>query len=368
MKYKMLLLTAILVGCVYLTGCGAAGNPDQGPPPIEDNQDREQKDVKDAFVWEWQYGAPKDHGLNGDVLESLHATYDTTQILASVIFKNGHIVDEYYKDSYDKTSLFSLHSCSKSVTGALIGIAIDKGYIEGVDVPISKYFPQIAESDDNLLKQVTIWHLLTHTSGFDSSDTEYWRKWRSSDNWVEFVLKRPITSTPGTVFNYSTGNTHLLAAILQKATGKTAYDFGKEYLFDLVGMDSVQCTMDAQGISDGGNGFSMTVYDMVKFGLLYYNEGLWGDRQIIPKQWVEQSTSLQFKRSSGSAHYGYQWWVRTFGKELYDAFFAQGHGGQYIFVIPELELIIAFTSNHTGSSNMYWQFVNDIVAASEQTR
>lgn len=149
-----------------------------------------------------------------------------------------------------------------------------------------------------------------------------------------------------------------------KSNGKTAYEFGKEFLFDLIGMDSVQCNMDSQGISDGGNGFSMTVYDMVKFGLLYYNGGFWGEQQIISREWVEESTRLQFKRSSGTADYGYQWWVRTFGEEQYDAFFAQGHGGQYIFVIPELELIIAFTSNHTGSSDMYWQFVNDIVAAS----
>ncbi len=362
MKYKILLLVAVLTGCLYLTGCREDVELDK-EPPIEENQSTERKDT---FVWKWQYGSPEDHGLNGDTVKSLHARYDTTQIRASVIFKDGHIVDEYYKDSYDETSVFRLHSCSKSVTSALIGIAIDKGYIESVDVPISEYFPQILESDDTLLKQITIRHLLTNTSGFASSDAEYWGEWRRSDNWVDFVLNRPITSTPGTAFSYSTGNTHLLAAILQKATGKTADEFGQEHLFDLVGMDSVECTMDAQGISDGGNGFYMTIYDMVKFGLLYYNEGLWGDQQIIAKEWVEESTSLQFKRSAGSADYGYQWWVRTFGEEQYDAFFAQGHGGQYIFVIPELELIVAFTSNHTGSSSMYWQFINDIIAASDR--
>ncbi|BAE82138.1 serine hydrolase domain-containing protein [Desulfitobacterium hafniense] len=363
MKSKILLLMAMLIGSVYLTGCGRIAEPEQGT--VMEEREQQNPEQRDVLVWEWQYGAPEDHGLNGDTLESLHATYDTTQILASVIFKDGHIVDEYYKDGYDKASLFLLHSCSKSVTSALIGIAIDKGYIESVDVPIAEYFPQILESDDNRLKQITLGHLLTNTSGFDSSDTEYWREWRNSENWVDFVLNRPLTSTPGTVFSYSTGNTHLLAAILQKATGKTAYEFGKEFLFDLIGMDSVQCNMDSQGISDGGNGFSMTVYDMVKFGLLYYHGGLWGEQQIISREWVEESTRLQFKRSSGTADYGYQWWVRTFGEEQYDTFFAQGHGGQYIFVIPELELIIAFTSNHTGSSDMYWQFVNDIVAASD---
>ena len=128
-------------------------------------------------------------------------------------------------------------------------------------------------------------------------------------------------------------------------------------------MESVTCDTDPQGISDGGNGFHMSIYDMIRFGILYLNGGVWQGQQIVPAQWVEDSTSLQFERSTGSADYGYQWWVRTFGDEAYPAYFAQGHAGQYIFVVPALELVIAYTSNHTGSSSMYWQFVNDIVAA-----
>ena len=155
----------------------------------------------------------------------------------------------------------------------------------------------------------------------------------------------------------------MLAAILQQATGKTAYEYGKEVLFDPLDMDSVQCSSDAQGISDGGNGFSMNIYDMAKFGQLYLNGGAWEGEQIVPAQWVTDSTSLQFDRSTGSADYGYQWWVRTFGEQQYPAYFAQGHGGQFIFVVPQLELVAVFTSNHTGSSSMYWQFVEDIVAA-----
>ena len=119
----------------------------------------------------------------------------------------------------------------------------------------------------------------------------------------------PVSYTHLTVFSYTTGGTHLLSAILQKATGKTAYDFGREYLFDPVGMDSVQCDTDAQGISDGGNGFYMDVYDMARFGQLYLNGGVWEGRQIILQEWVQDSTSLQFKRSTGTADYGYQWWV-----------------------------------------------------------
>ena len=171
-------------------------------------------------AWEWQYDLPENHGLDSNAPGRLHEALDPTQVLASVIVKDGYIVDEYYKEGCDENSVFLLHSCSKSVTSALIGIAIDRGYIESVDVPISEYFPQIAKSGSEYLKQVTIWHLLTHTSGISNADTDVWEDWRSSENWVDYVLERPVTSEPGTVFSYTTGGTHLLSAILQKATGR----------------------------------------------------------------------------------------------------------------------------------------------------
>ena len=134
-------------------------------------------------------------------------------------------------------------------------------------------------------------------------------------------------------------------------------------LFEPLDMDSVECTTDPQGISDGGNGFAMNVYDMAKIGELFLNNGVWKGEQIISEEWVRQSTTLQFDRSSGSADYGYQWWVRTFGNQNYDAYFAQGHWGQYIFVVPDLELVVVFTSHYEGDTSIYWQLMNDIVNA-----
>lgn len=280
-----------------------------------------------------------------------------------VIVRNENIVDEYYKEGYDQNSIFDLHSVSKSITSALMGIAIDQGYIESVNVPISNYFPQILETGSEYQRQITIWHLLTHTSGINASDTYNWDAWRNSDNLVDYVLDRDVTSRPGTVFNYFTGNSHLLAAIIEQATGQSLYEFAKENLFDPLGMDSANVSTDPQGIGDGGNGFTMNVYDMAKFGLLYLNNGAWDGEQIISEQWINDSTTVQFTRSSGSANYGYQWWVRTFGNNNYDAYFAQGYFGQYIFVVPDLELIVVFTSHHDGSSSMYWEFVTNIVNA-----
>ncbi len=314
-------------------------------------------------AWVWQHDSLENHNINASAIQNVHNTIDSYPINAEVIVKDGVIVDEYYKDGYDQNSVFTLQSTSKSVTSALIGIAIDKGYIESVNVPISTYFPQILDSGSEYKSQITIWNLLIHTTGLDVSDTANWDEWLASDNWVDYVLERPATSRPGTVFSYFTGNTHLLSAILQQATGMTALDFGKQYLFGPLDMDSVECTTDPQGISDGGNGFAMNIYDMAKLGELYLNKGVWNGEQIISSQWIEDSTTLQFDRSSGSADYGYQWWVRTFGDNAYPAFFAQGHYGQYIFVVPDLDLVVAITSHYEGSTSIYWQIMNNIVNA-----
>lgn len=337
---------------------GAVSKPEQ-PPELEHLPEPK-------LEWEWQKDMPDSQGLDGGALPDIHAVYDGFPLLSAVIVKNGRIVDEYYKEGYDETSLFQINSASKSITGALIGLALDQGYIDSLDSPISEYFPQVLEPGMEAWQNITIWNLLTNTSGVHTTDDAQWNDWRQSEHWVDYIFDLPILSKPGAAFRYSTGNTHLLCAILQKATGMTAYEFGKKNLFDPIGMDSAQCGSDPQGITDGGNGFQMNVYDMAKFGQLYLNQGVWEGRQIIPSAWVEESTRVQFNRSSGSADYGYQWWVRTFGAHGYDAYFAQGFAGQFIFVVPQLELVVVFTSEYTGSSSIYWQLVGDIVAACEE--
>lgn len=323
----------------------------------------EVEEPKEDIPWEWQHDTLANHNIDSSVIESVHQTLDQYPINAEVIVRNGVIVDEYYKDGYNQNSIFTLQSTSKSVTSAIFGIAMEQGYIESVDTPISTYFPQILNDGSEYKSQITVRNLLTHTTGLDSSDTTNWNDWRVSSNWVDYVLNRPAVARPGTTFNYFTGNTHLLSAIIQQVTGKTTYEFGKENLFDKLDMDSVECSTDSQGISDGGNGFAMNIYDMAKLGELYLNNGIWEGEQIIPAQWVQESTTVQFDRQSGSADYGYQWWVRTFGNNNYHAYFAQGHYGQYIFVVPEIELVVVMTSHYEGSTSIYWQLMNDIVNA-----
>ena len=366
----------LLVLVFSLSGCNSdaqAETPSPTPPAMEVSTQPEESEgtpkpettpePTPEPAWEWQFDRPENHGLSQAGVDALHTALDPTDVRAAVIVKNGVMVDEYYKSGFDETSVFTLQSCSKSFTSAIMGIAIDQGYIESVDEPISNYFPHLLDNPSPYAGEVTIWHLLTHTSGFYGTDNELWGDWRTSDNWVDYVLEQSIVTRPGSTFNYSTGNSHLLGVIVEMATGKSLYEYGKEVLFDPLGMESVECGLDPQGHCDGGNGFAMNVYDMAKFGQLFLQKGKWEGEQILSENWVEGSTSLQFKRSTGTADYGYQWWVRTFGDQQYPAFFAQGHFGQYIFVVPDLELVVVFTSYHNGSSSMYWQFVSDIVAA-----
>ena len=254
----------------------------------------EVKEPEEDTTWEWRHDTLENHNINSSVIESVHQTLDQYPINAEVIVRNGVIVDEYYKEGYDENSIFTLQSTSKSVTSAIFGIAMDKDYIDSVNTPISTYFPEILNYGSEYKNQITVWNLLTHTTGLDVSDTANWNEWLASSNWVNYVLERPAVSRPGTTFNYFTGNTHLLSAIIEKTTGKTTYEFGKENLFDKLDMDSVECSTDPQGISDGGNGFAMNIYDMAKLGQLYLNEGVWEGEQVISKQWIEDSTTVQF--------------------------------------------------------------------------
>jgi len=286
-----------------------------------------------------------------------------------VTVKDGYLIDEYYKEGYDENSVVRLHSCSKSFTGALMGIAIDQGLISGVEAKLSEFLPQIEDSGSDYQKQITLEHLLTHTSGIEwyewGGNSSSWRPFQEAENWVDYILGLRVAAEPGSYFAYSTGGSHLLAAALQKATGKSAYEFGQEYMFEPMGMDSVEWSVDPQGVTDGGNGIAMTARDAAKFGQLYLDGGRWRGQQIIPEAWVELSTITQNAGPGGrSGTYGYQWWLRSFGEENYEACYAMGYAGQFIIVVPELQLVTVITSRSTADTYAPWAYFTDYVLAS----
>lgn len=295
----------------------------------------------------WQLDRPENHNMNPDTFAQLHEALADSTVYAMVTAKDGVLIDEYYQDGHDKTSTFALRSCSKSFTSALVGIALEQGLIGSIDDPLSKYLPQMLELEDTDKQQITLRHLLTHTTGLEwyewGGGVSNWEEFRSAPNWVDYILGQSLVTKPGVQFNYGTGATHLMAAALEQAVGTDALQYGKENLFGPLGMDSVQWGTDPQGVIDGGNGISMTARDAARFGQLYLDGGVWNGEQLISTEWLEQSTSVQNAGPGGSTgEYGLSWWVRPFGD--YDTYYAFGAWGQYIFVVPELDLVTVIAS------------------------
>ncbi|MCL2110511.1 beta-lactamase family protein [Microgenomates group bacterium] len=346
--------TIIVLGVVgYWTAKERLASSEIEPAVIEEE--------KEDHSWQWD--TPENQGVDRAALERWHEAAKEVDIFSTVIVRNGVIVDEYYKEGYDENSVFRFASCTKSISGVLIGIAIDQGLISDVGAKLEEFMPQLSGPEQEDKREITVEHLLTHTSGIywnEWGGGDYFRQLSQSENWVEFVLGQRMAAESGTVFNYTTGGSHLLGAVIQAAVGMKASEFGKEYLFEPLGMESVVWREDPQGITDGGNGISMTARDAAKLGQLYLNGGKWKDKQIISEEWVRASTKRQAAGSAGTGEYGYSWWLKSFGG--YETYYAMGHGGQYILVIPELETVVVMTSR-VGDTYLPQYYFNDYIMA-----
>ncbi|MFW9903796.1 MAG: serine hydrolase domain-containing protein [Candidatus Thorarchaeota archaeon] len=298
---------------------------------------------------DWINSTPEAQCMNSTLLNQMvDYIYEQEFNLDSIIIvKNGYIVlEEYPSPRYHQTSHHILYSVTKSVTSALIGIAIDKGYIEDVNQTVVDYFPnRTIQNLDSRKQQVTIEHLLTMSAGFewvgpDLLSQEYsWGQAVFSGNPIEFILNLPMEYDPGTTWYYNGGCSHLLSAILTVTTGNSTLEFARENLFDPLGINSVYWPKDDQGIYYGGQNIGLKPRDMAKFGYLFLNNGTWDGKQIISKEWVATSTETRFVLNHNG--YGYQWWT-FFPHEIY---FAWGLFEQKIIIVPDYDLVIVFTAS-----------------------
>ena len=295
----------------------------------------------------WRTTTPEEQGMDSDMLAKMleliqEQNYDIHSV---TIIRNGYMVADATIYPYDPGSKHIIHSCTKSITSALIGIAIEQGYIESVKQPVLSFFPErtVANLDANK-EAMTLEHLLMMASGLECRDS-YLYSWRGlfemmqTDDWVQFMLDLPMAEPPGTRFEYCNGASFLLSAIIQEKTGMSAAAFAEEHLFDPLGISDVAWPANSQGITIGWGELRMRPHDMAKIGYLYLNNGQWNGEQIIPADWVTTSTHRQIA-ATFTPGYGYQWWVA--GDNIY---MALGLAGQYIIVAPELDLVVVFTSN-----------------------
>ncbi|HOQ46119.1 MAG TPA: serine hydrolase [Bryobacteraceae bacterium] len=289
-----------------------------------------------------------------DFREAVQAATKLPRIRSLLVSRRGDLILERYFHGARATTHANVKSVSKSVISALTGIAIARGLLPGVDAPIAPYFPELARPNvDPRKRKITIEDLLTMRSGLQSTSGPYYGAWVRSPNWVRYVLERPLIAAPGERVEYSTGNTHLLSAILTKVTGKSTWAFAQEALGKPLGITLAQWTRDPQGIYFGGNEMSMTPRQMIRFGELYANRGVAGGKQVVPASWIDASFIPRGRSSISEQLYGYGWWIGMMADT--PVYFAWGSGGQYIFVIPSLDLVVATTSTVGGGDGYHRQ-------------
>jgi CubicO group peptidase (beta-lactamase class C family) len=279
-------------------------------------------------------------------LDGAIATGEAMPRLHSLLVSHrGQLVLERYFNGRQPNDLDNVKSVSKSILSALIGLAIEQGSITALETTIGQYFPTNPAIELNLEKAtITIEQLLTMTAGLRTTSNGNYGRWVSSDHWVSAVLQQPLESAPGRVMQYSTGNTHLLSAILTKATGRSTLAFARETLAEPLGFELAVWPRDPQGVFFGGNDMELTPRQMLAFGELYLNEGRAGDKQIVPSAWIDASLQPWSKSPVGEGrYYGYGWWVCMLAG--YAAPHAWGHGGQFIVLVPALDLVIVTTSS-----------------------
>jgi CubicO group peptidase (beta-lactamase class C family) len=296
--------------------------------------------------------------LDGGAIDT--AARQLPRLHSVLVSQHGQLLFERYYNGRRVDQPANIKSASKSVISALIGIAIERKQIPDVRTPIVMYFPELARDSDARKRAITIEDLLTMRSGLEGTSNVNYGAWVTSRNWVQHALARPMFAEPSAVMEYSTGNSHVLSAILTKATGTSTWQFANEALFKPLGSPVPQWPRDPQGIYFGGNDMLMTPRQMVTFGELYLHAGRFNGRQIVPERWVAKSCEgrarefrprertgrripTDFVDPMRDRKYGYSWWVHELGG--HDTCFAWGYGGQYIFVLPDLDMVIVTTAS-----------------------
>lgn len=308
---------------------------------------------------DWRTSSPEDQGMDSQQLDKMLAAIkeQNLNLHSLLIIRNGYLVSENYFGSYQPDTRHQLYSVTKSFIATLIGIALDKGYLTGTDQRIVDFFPERTFARlDQQKSAMTLDDTLTMRTGLDwrEGDPAYRAMYMSSD-WVKAVLDEPMIAAPGSRFNYCSGCSHVLSAILKQATDMNPRDFAEQYLFKPLGITNVQWDTDAEGIPIGGWGLQITPRDMAKLGYLYLHHGQWDGQQIVSSAWVENATRTHTE-TDGEMGYGYQWWTYP----SLAAYTALGLGGQTVFVVPKLDLIIVTTAeldNHDPIFRLIEQYI-----------
>jgi len=322
---------------------------------------------------DWETASPEDVGLDAAVLckitqelaaqGSAAAHPDRRNVHAVLVVRHGKLVFEAYaagKDEnwgeplgvvpHDAATKHDVMSISKSVVSLLFGIALERKLIAGTDVPVMSFFPEYAELKTPKWDKILLRHLLTMAPGYDWNEDTPWmdpyntvRAMSEAADPYRYILGREVLYEPDARWQYNSGATALLGAVLKKATGKPLDQFAKEALFDPLHIEDFEWSGMINGEPAAFGGLRLRPRDTAKIGQLVLNGGTWQGQRVVPEDWVKQSTKPRFDTSWGGMRYGYQWWLGTspFGAgRTVDWIAAFGVGGQRIFIVPTLDLVV----------------------------
>jgi CubicO group peptidase (beta-lactamase class C family) len=327
----------------------------------------------------WKTSTPEQQGMDSAklIIADEFIQNRLPDAFSLLVVKNGYLVFEKYYSWGSPEKYAVVHSVTKSVTSALIGIALNKGYLNSVNQKLIEFFPEYITDDlDPRKKEISLRHLLTMSAGFRWNDRgPVLRFWYTSSNWAKFAIQLPQEKNPGDVFNYNSSTSHLLSIILSKSTKTSTLDFARQNLFEPLGIQSAYWHMsDPQGYYNGGFGLGLSARDLAKIGFLYLNNGYWDGQSIVSEYWVKESTDQQIQAFRhpiyGTFGYGYQWWVKKV--DGFNSFRAWGRRGQFVVIVPKLDLVIAVTSEtampHPPTSIHYSPLFDLVATAVKRNR
>jgi CubicO group peptidase (beta-lactamase class C family) len=361
-RYQVFLIqfTCALLILTIIVACG---------PSIEDLNS---VDYAPLLIGDWPVSTPQDQGLDSRPVAEMYLKAAELETLYSLlVIKNGYIIAEDYFNEGSVDQKDRLQSVTKSFTSALVGIAIEQGYMSSADQKMLDFFPEIADKITDPRKyQITVQDLLEMRAGYprEEDDQALWDGLLSG-YYLPLIEDFPLISDPGTSFHYSNLSSNWLGIIVDRSCGMNLKAYAEKHLFSPLDIETGDWGQDAEGHNNGCGDLHLSARDAAKFGLAYLNGGIFNGKQIIPADWVEvslqtYSVNEAFVKRVGDFRdigYGYQWWSANAGN--YHINFAWGHGGQLIVLVDELDMVIVTTSypfwlEHNGKS---WKHEKEII-------
>lgn len=329
MPLRALRLSAVLA----LVACGLAGC--RSPSDAADPLARDKRTT----------------GLDADRLAAVVARAEALpQLRALIVARDGDVLAEHYAGGYARDEPANIKSASKSVLSAVVGAAIADGVLEGVDQRVSSLLADDLPPDtDPRLAEITVGHLLSMQAGLEPTSGRHYGAWAVSPNLVRDALARPFVDDPGGRMLYSTGSSHLLSAVLTRASGESTLALARRYLGDPLGVTIPPWSRDAQGVYLGGNEMALSPAALLAFGEMYRSGGVHEGRRVLPEAWVRASWTPRAGSPVRRDAYGYGWWIRRMGGHR--VFYAWGYGGQMVYVVPSLRLTVVMLSDPTTRSS-----------------